>query len=174
MAYHSLPSQGLVFASTPTGSMSTRQVSVEDLVLSPEAIINRSVIEYEGWLQDSISALTGPLRITKGPQSRVQKRLIEEITLATEELHAARREEWSRQLAATHSHVPIPSSVVDNRCPIVDGGWFPFSTFNMRVTDPPSRKISLRWESTIGPYCILLLPRTCDLPPCHEYLRRVL
>ncbi len=150
MAYHTLPSRGLVFASTLTGSILMRQVSAEDLVLCPDAIINQSVIEYKGWLQNSISALRGPLRITKGPQSHIQQKLIEEITLATEELHTARREEWSCQLAAMHSQVPIPSFVIDSQCSIVDGGQSHFSTFDKRGAEPPSRKISRCRKSTIG------------------------
>lgn len=151
-------------------SSKSTQVPAEDLTLCPDAKINEAVIEYEDWLQTSISELKGPLMTMIRPRSRIQKQLIEDITLATEQLHIAKRGEWSRQLAVIPSQVPLPSSVIDNQCSIVDGGQSPFSApFNDRGAKPPSRKIPLHREY-IGPYCALLLPRTCYLLPCHEYL----
>jgi hypothetical protein len=122
MAYHTLPTRGLVFASTPTSSTSTRQAPSEDLMLSPDAPINQGLIEYEGWLENAISTLRGPFRISKGPQFQAQNNLIEEITLAITEVQATKREEWSHQLAGMHAQVPLPPSVIDNQCVIVDGG----------------------------------------------------
>lgn len=145
MAYYTSPSRDLVFASTPTSNMSTRRVLSEDLMLCPDAIINQAIIEYEGWLRNSISALKGPLMTTKGPHSHKQKQLIKDIALATDELHVAKREEWSRQLAVMPSQVPLPSFVIDNQCPIVDGGQSLFSAlFDNGGVESPSRKISLR------------------------------
>jgi hypothetical protein len=138
MAYHMLPSRGLVFASMPTQGMSiamTSQTSEEDLMLCPDAAINQAMIEYEGWLQNTISALRGPLKRTKGPQSHVRKMLIEEITLATKDLHAAKREEWSCQLAAMRSQARLPSLVIDNQCSIVDGGQSHFYVADKRYAN---------------------------------------
>lgn len=123
MAYHTLPSRDLVFASTPTSSSSTKQPSAEDLILSPDATINQAMIEYEDWLQNSISALRGPLKKMKG---EMRKDLIEKISHETEDLCAAKREEWLRQLAVICSQKPLPSFVADNQTPIVDGGRSPF------------------------------------------------
>lgn len=151
-----------------------RQVSAEDLILCPDTTTNQAMIEYEDWLQNSISALEEPL-IPKGHHSLKQKQLIEELSLATEELRAAKREEWSRQLAAMPSQVPLPPFVIDNQCSIVDGGQSPFSaSFDKRGVETPFRKISLCWWPTYGPYCALLLPRTRHLLPRHECLYHTL
>ena len=130
MAYHMLPFRGLVFASMPASniSMSTEQPSTEDLMLCADAMINRAIIKYEDWLQNSIFTLRGPLYNTKIKSSqlhthkKLKKKLIEEITLAIKDFHAAKREEWSHQLAAINLQMPLLSFVVDNQCFIVDGG----------------------------------------------------
>lgn len=128
MAYHMLPSRGLVFASMPASNMSisTEQPSTEDLMLCTDATINQAIIKYEDWLQNSIFTLRGPLCKVKSSQlnthKKLKKKLIEEITLATKDLHAAKREEWLRQLAVINLQMPLPSFVVDNQCSIVDGG----------------------------------------------------
>jgi hypothetical protein len=123
MASYTTPFRDLVFASTrkPTTQVSL-EVSAENLILCPDAIINQPVIEYEAWLQNSISVLKRPPMATKGPHSHAQKDLIEDITLATKELHDALREEWSRQQAVIPSQITLPSFVIDNQCPTVDGG----------------------------------------------------
>jgi len=102
--------------------MSTTQALLADLTLSADAQINQGLVEYEAWLENAISALRGPLKVSKGPQSHTQNNLIEEIMLATEEVHAAKREEWSRQLAAINTHDPLPPFVIANQCAVVDGG----------------------------------------------------
>ena len=147
-----------------------RQVSAEDLILCPDTTTNQDMIEYKDWLRNSISALEEPLR-PKGHHSHEQKQLIEELSLATKELHVVKREEWSRQLAVVPSQVPLPVFVIDSRCSIVDGGQSPFSaSFDNQGVETPSRKISLCWWPTYGPYCALLLPRTRNLLPRHERL----
>ncbi len=42
--------------------------------------------------------------------------------LTTEEVHAAKREEWSCQLAVINTHDPLPPFVIANQCAVVDGG----------------------------------------------------
>jgi hypothetical protein len=91
-------------------------------MLSPDSQINQALIEYEDWLKDAISALKGPFRMSSGPQLQVQNDLIEEITLATKEVQAAKSNEWSRQLEGMQTEAPLPSFVINNQCAIVDGG----------------------------------------------------
>jgi hypothetical protein len=68
MAYHILPTRGLIFTFAPTSSILTlRQVSLKDLILSLDALINQGLIEYKGWLEIAISTLEVPFRIFKGP-----------------------------------------------------------------------------------------------------------
>jgi hypothetical protein len=108
--------------STPNPTLLARMASPETLMLSPDSHINQSLIEYEDWLKDAISALKGPLRVSGGPQLQVLNDLIEEITLVIKEVQAAKSNEWSRQLDGMQIEAPLPSFVINNKCAIVDGG----------------------------------------------------
>jgi hypothetical protein len=121
MAYHSIPTRGLVFASNPPGGTLSREVS-ESMTLSSDAPINHALIEYEGWLLNAISTLSGTPRELTGQQQYTRTKLIEEIRLATKEVHAAKKNEWSHQLVEMQTSVPLPSFVIDNRCATVGGG----------------------------------------------------
>jgi hypothetical protein len=120
MAYHTIPTRGLIFASAPTINIMPGQVSSGGLELSSEAPINQALIEYENWLTSAMSALRGSLG--EGQQSHTETKLIKEITLATEEVHAAKQYERSRQLAEMQTSKPLPPSVIDSQCVAVDGG----------------------------------------------------
>jgi hypothetical protein len=100
--------------------------------------------------------LRGPLCKIKSSQlhthKKLKKKLIEEITLATKDLHAAKREEWSPQLAVINLQMPLPSFVVDNQCFIVDGGQsqYPLSislVSEVLIAKLLSREISRLWET---------------------------
>ena len=116
-AYHTIPTKGLVFT---TPSMLPGQASSGILALSSDAPINQALIEYEDWLTNTMSTLRGSLE--ERQQSHAETKLIEEITLATEEIHAAKHSEWSRQLTETQTSRPLPPSVADSQCTTVDGG----------------------------------------------------
>ena len=101
--------------------------------------------------------MRGPLCNTKIKSSqlhthkKLKKKLIEEITLAIKDFHAAKREEWSHQLAAINLQMPLPSFVVDNQCFIVDGGQsqYPLSislVSEVLIAKLLSREISRLWE----------------------------
>ena len=119
-AYHVIPTRGLAFASEPTTNMLPGGASLQSLALSPDAPINRALIEYEDWLTNTMSTLRGSLG--KRQQSHKVTKLIEEINLATEEVHAAKCYERSRQLAEAQISRPLPPFVIDSQCAIVDGG----------------------------------------------------
>jgi hypothetical protein len=121
MAYHSIPTRGLVFASDPTSRVLPREI-LESPKLSSDAPINHALIEYEGWLSDAISTLSGTPRELMGQQQYTRTKLIEEIRLATEEVHTAKKNEWSRQLVEKQTSVPLPSFVIDNQCTTVGSG----------------------------------------------------
>jgi len=120
MGYHTIPTRGLVFESGPTTDMLPGRISSESLALSPDAPINQALIEYEEWLANAMSTLRESLG--KRQQSHTETNLIEEITLATEEVHAAKCHEWSHQLAEMQTSRPLPPFVIDSQCAIVDGG----------------------------------------------------
>ena len=94
--------------------------SSESLALSSDAPINQALIEYEDWLTNAMSTLRGSLG--KRKQSCTATKLIEEITLATEEVRAAKHYERSRQLADVKTSRPLPPFVIDSQCATVDGG----------------------------------------------------
>jgi hypothetical protein len=167
MAYHTIPTKGLAFASKPTSS--------ESLTLSLDAPINQALIEYEGWLADAMSTLRAPLETSIGQQSRMKSNLIKEITLATEEVNVAKRDDWSRQLAEMQAEVPLPQLVVDGQCVTVDGGWSHLVICLMtEVLNCPLREIPVWSSTTIGPNFSVLLPSPGNLLPCHEHLHRTL
>jgi len=56
--------------------MLTMQALLADLMLSMGAQINQGLVEYKAWLENAISALRGPLKVSKGLQSQAQNNLI--------------------------------------------------------------------------------------------------
>ncbi len=52
------------------------QALLADLMLSMGAQINQGLVEYKAWLENAISALRGPLKVSKGLQSQAQNNLI--------------------------------------------------------------------------------------------------
>jgi hypothetical protein len=60
------------------------------LMLSPDAPINQALIEYEGWLESTVSALGR----AQGLLLQVQNDLIKEIILAIMEVQTAKKKEW--------------------------------------------------------------------------------
>ncbi len=94
---------GLVFVSMLTGSTSMGPGSVENLILCLDVTINQGILEYKEWLQSTVSMLKDPLQRKKGSKSTLQKKLIEEITLATDKLQAVKIEEWLHQLAVMNT-----------------------------------------------------------------------
>ena len=171
MAYFQLPLRGIVFATTPTGSMSIMPTQSADLTLSVDTSINQGLIEYETWLENAVSILRETFDSSKDPQSYTRCDLIEEIMLATEEVNAAKREEWSRQLAVIHTHNPLPPSVITSQCAVVDGGKSLLRSSGKDVKTL-SREIPLRALATIGPHCPMLSLNAGNLLPCHERLHR--
>ena len=116
--------------------MSTTRASLADLTLSTDASINQGLIEYEAWLENAVSILRELLDISANRQSHTHIILIEEIMLAIEEVRATKREEWSRQLAAIHTHNPLPPFVISSQCAVVDGGQSLRSSSDRKGAEP--------------------------------------
>ncbi|KAH8996090.1 hypothetical protein EDB86DRAFT_2829232 [Lactarius hatsudake] len=125
MDFLSFPTRGLVFASLPdlNTSRSTARLEAtgENLNLSPDALINKKLIEYEGWLQHSLSSCTQPFAIHSA-KYLPQDCLVDEITQAIQEVQATKVEEWTCQIAALKAQAPLPPTVVKRKCVIVEGG----------------------------------------------------
>ena len=125
MANLSLPTRGLVFASLETG-LNTSQSTVEleateaNLMLSPDAPINQTLIEYESWLQQSL--LSCARFSTFSEAQSLAHCLVEEITKAIQEVHATKVEEWSIQMAALKAQASLPPIVIERQCVTVEGG----------------------------------------------------
>lgn len=128
MANISLPTRGLVF--TSLADLNTSQATIEleateaNLTLSPDASTNLKLIEYEGWLRQSLLSCTR-FSTFSDAQSPANC-LVEEITQAIQEVHATKVEEWSLQIAALNAQAPLPPIVIERRCVTVEGGVSPF------------------------------------------------
>lgn len=125
MANLSLPTRGLVFTSLGT-DLNTSQSTIEleateaNLMLSPDAPINQTLIEYEGWLQQSL--LSCARFSTFSDAQSPAHCLVEEITKAIQEVHVTKVEEWSIQMAALKAQAPLPPIVIERQCVTVEGG----------------------------------------------------
>jgi hypothetical protein len=170
MAYHIIPTKGLVF-----DSIGSKPASSENLTLSLDMPINQALIEYEAWLVDAMSTLRASVWKLTSHQSRMKNNMIKEITIATEEVSAAKRDEWSRQLVEMHAEVPLPQFPVGDQSVTVDGGKsHPVINLMIEVLNYHSREIPIWSATTIGPYYPVLLPGSGNLLSCHEHLHRTL